>query len=189
MKLISDYYFYLPQSIILSILATGVFLLVFTIKNKGTTQPLYTVTRVILVLSFIFYLIAYLGIDFTGIIPIRLSITLPSIQWYIVERVILLLLFATLFVFSLKKEALSIMKFTWSLFLVFNIINLLLLSFNYFTWTKPVANNQNPLSDMLESHIYNYTFQRYLLNILIPVLWITASMISLKKFSMNKTGN
>jgi hypothetical protein len=159
----------------------AVFLYFFykAIKNPEI-EKLNLITSGILGASLLISALVYVGIELVIFLPFNFVTPSTNLNYYSIARVVFLLFFLVGFILSVIKMPKNINQIVWLFFLLFNFIEIGLLTYSYFTWVKP-PHQENQILDVITSHIYNYSFSRYCTNILKPTLWCALSLFSLKK--------
>jgi hypothetical protein len=185
-KISGNNYYYLSFGILaITIIVLFLSLFVIAIKTKGD-RKLIVFTKYFLAASLVINLIIYLKIDLTILLPLRMVFTFSEVNFYIVLRFIFLLIFLLFFLLMLIKPTEKITKAIWLFFLMFNSFDILLKTYYFITWSKPAQAKNSILADAIFSHQYEYTFARYLLNICIPIFWVTLSIIAANKIYRQK---
>ncbi len=187
MEKINDNNYYYLSFGILAIAIIILFLSFFFIAIKTKeNQKTIVFTKYLLAVSLIINLIIYLKIDLTILLPLRLVFTFSNVNFYIGLRFIFLIIFLLFFLSLLKKPTAKLTKAIWLFFLVFNSFDILLKTYYFITWTKPAQAKNSVLAEAIFSHQYEYTFTRYLLNICIPIFWVTLGIIAANKIYKQK---
>mgnify|MGYP007130738370 CR=1 FL=1 len=179
---------YIPYEFTLLLIFTLLIVIIRINRNKNETHKLLFITKGILLSSSIIYILSFIGIDFTVLPPIK-PIYITAIYWYVIVRLILILLFVVLLVLFINKESKKLLKFVWTIFILFNGLHILRLTYSYLTWTKPAITYDDPLLKEVFSHTYDHSLQKYLTYIIPPLLWIIISVIAVKKLSTKDSPN
>ena len=151
---------------------------------KGLQKMLFF-TVFISGLSAMFVLISPMRIDFTGILPVRL-ISTPGSLW-IPKLITTAILggYIVVFIAALKARNLRVVVYAWLVFLLFNIIDIAHNGYLFFTWVKP-EEPKHALSsaDIILLHVRRTTRERFLYQMIGPLLWVFVSTVCLLKIRM-----
>lgn len=173
--------------IIPAIIITGVFLFLLykAIAGKGTT-PIRRLTLYIAIVAIAAYLFLFIAPALTLTILDYLPLRLMDMQTHTVTRFILrwsfTIFFAIIIVILSFKNNVPFIKWVWIVFLVFNIPEVLINLYQFFTWVKPVPiKNPATSADLIMNHLNNFSRERYLLQLLYPLFWAVSSFVIIKK--------
>ena len=96
--------------------------------------------------------------------------------------VITFFIFALLFILTMIKATDKIIVITWSVLLIVNTIDVLKTTYAFITWKKEPFVKTGTFSDAILSHmIEEYTWSRYFVNVLYPLVWIILCVIIIRK--------
>ena len=146
--------------------------------NNSKNNKLASFTKILLGLCLALSLLSFTRFDLTEVLPINLDRILPNTN----TSVIILLIFAILFILTMIKATNKKIIITWSILLIVNAINILKITYSFITWKKESIIKTGAVSDNILSHqIEEYTWLRYFVNVLYPLLWIILSVIVIWK--------
>jgi hypothetical protein len=187
-----DSFFYFIY-IIPAVIIAGVFLFFFykAIAGKGT-QPIRRLTLCIAVVAVAAYLFLFitpaLALSILDYLPLRL---MDNIQTHPIIRFILrwafTIFFAVIIVILSLKNNDPFIKWVWIVFLVFNLPEVLINLYLFFTWVKPVLIEKPVTSEqIILNHFNDFNRERYLLQMLYPLFWAVSSFVIIKKSRQSK---
>ena len=174
---------FLPY-IVLFILFVIFFCMAFFYKGL---QKLMFFTVFISGVSAMFVLISpmRLGMDFTGILPVRLINTPGSLLIPKLITTAILGGYIVVFVSALKARNLRVVVYAWLVFLLFNIMDIAHSGYLYLTWVKPVEpKHLQSTADIILSHVRRSTREHFLYQMVGPLLWVFVSAVCLLKIRM-----
>ena len=151
-----------------------------SVKAKGL-EKFFRITLFTLMLGAAFTLMSvftspFLGLDLTTVLPVRGTlVSLPFLFF---------LIFSILLYRSRSNPNITLLKIAWVVMLCFNVGDMLLNLYLYFSWEPavPILKNYKTLSEkMIMEHVRNPRRENYLFLLISPALWTLACGIGVYK--------
>jgi hypothetical protein len=135
-------------------------------------------------ISAMFLLLQRVGIDFTGVLPVRQVAISDNPLLQSLQALLLVAAYIGVFMAALRQRDIRVIIFTWLIILLFNAGDILVNAYRYFTWVKPVAKvystRLTPASIIME-HVAGNRRERFLSAMIYPSCWMLISIFSLAK--------
>ena len=161
-----------------------------SVKTAGDGK-LFNFTFVILAIGFalnilVFAMSQYVGLDLTDLLPLRInslfSVFGSAVSWLLFS--VFFLAFSILFFRNRSTPDGRLLKIVWIFFLCFNLLEVLLNLYSYFSWTEPVAvviHYKTTAEKMIMEHVRSFKKENYLIYSIVPAIWSMISSISVYK--------